>query len=376
MYLRKLSAACFSGFLLLASLPAGCAEQEDTMTLKSYPIEHELEFGGVYIKMTIDDFLARGFQFGDSVRVEFSNGSVLEDIPFYDGYYVPDKEPLLVGYPGYPYIKAAYNNGDDLWETASLNENVTATVSLNMPGKYLEVMNARSVELDSDRAEYESDEAFASFRSLKGGNMKENVIFRSSSPCDDTYGRARYADDLAEKYGVRYMINLSDTPETLENHLLTDGAECDYTIRLNEEGKIMLPQLNTKYETEETKRKIAEIMREICRQEGPFLIHCSLGKDRTGFICMLLEMLAGADYDEIIADYMITYDSFYHVTETGTPEKYETIVNEDCAMLISHIVTGSEDPKTADCVPYAEAYLREGGMTDEELSQLKSVIME
>ena len=54
----------------------------------------------------------------------------MEDIPFYNGYYVATDEPLLIGYPGYPYIKAVFNSDSDLWETASLDESDTASVTL------------------------------------------------------------------------------------------------------------------------------------------------------------------------------------------------------------------------------------------------------
>jgi protein tyrosine/serine phosphatase len=40
--------------------------------------------------------------------------------------------------------------------------------------------------------------------------------------------------------------------------------------------------------------------------EGPVLIHCSAGKDRTGFIAALLLRLLGAREDDIVADYMIS----------------------------------------------------------------------
>ena len=43
-------------------------------------ILHELEFGGVYVDITIDDFNALGFAYGDSVTVSFSNGYELQDV--------------------------------------------------------------------------------------------------------------------------------------------------------------------------------------------------------------------------------------------------------------------------------------------------------
>ena len=92
----------------------------DVPSISDYEVEHEPEFGGVYIKITIDDFNKLGFTYGDSVDVEFSNGYKLEDIPYYNGYYVDAGEPLLIAYPGYPYIKAAVNYGEDLWDEAEL----------------------------------------------------------------------------------------------------------------------------------------------------------------------------------------------------------------------------------------------------------------
>ena len=83
-------------------------------------ILHEPEFGGVYIEIPIDEFNALGFEYGDSVKVVFSNGYTLEDIPYYNGYYVDAGEPLLIAYPGYDYIKAAINYGEDLWDKGGL----------------------------------------------------------------------------------------------------------------------------------------------------------------------------------------------------------------------------------------------------------------
>ena len=59
-------------------------------------ILHEEEFGGAYVLLTIDEFNDLGFTYGDSVRIEFSNGFVMEDLPYYNGYYTVTGEPLLV----------------------------------------------------------------------------------------------------------------------------------------------------------------------------------------------------------------------------------------------------------------------------------------
>ena len=45
---------------------------------------------------------------------------------------------------------------------------------------------------------------------------------------------------------------------------------------------------------------------------GCVVFHCSGGKDRTGLFALVLLTLAGAAPEEIIADYLLTYDRRPH----------------------------------------------------------------
>lgn len=42
--------------------------------------------------------------------------------------------------------------------------------------------------------------------------------------------------------------------------------------------------------------------------DGPVLVHCAAGKDRTGILCALTQHLAGVDEDDMLADYLLTND--------------------------------------------------------------------
>ena len=91
-------------------LPTEVTAESTTATAKEITtgeigVIHDTEFDNVYIDLTIDEFNALGFEFGDSVNVEFNNGRGLEDIPYYSGYYVPVGQPLACGYPGYPHVR-------------------------------------------------------------------------------------------------------------------------------------------------------------------------------------------------------------------------------------------------------------------------------
>ncbi len=51
---------------------------------------------------------------------------------------------------------------------------------------------------------------------------------------------------------------------------------------------------------------IARTLAAAAQAEGPLLIHCSAGKDRTGIVCGLILALLNVPMDAIIADYMIS----------------------------------------------------------------------
>jgi protein tyrosine/serine phosphatase len=52
----------------------------------------------------------------------------------------------------------------------------------------------------------------------------------------------------------------------------------------------------------------ARYFRALAQTEGPVLVHCTAGKDRTGILCALTHHLAGVHEDDIVADYLLTND--------------------------------------------------------------------
>ena len=364
--------------------------QEDPK-IENYAIIHETEFGGVYIKSTIDDFNKLGFTYGDSVNVEFSNGFKLEDVPYYNGYYVDAGQPLLIAYPGYDYIKAAVNYGDDLWETAGLqqkndpqlnlwlqsdlDEHDTASVYLNERGKYADIQAARDIHYYDERERYTTDEEFANFRSIYMGNLAENRLYRSASPCDNQHNRAPYVDKLMEQAGVNGILNLSDSHLKIRGYIEKENFDSPYFLSLYRNDKVIPLALNMNYLSDEFAVTVAQGITALTETEPPYLVHCTEGKDRTGFVCMLVEALAGAEYQQIADDYMVTYDNYYGITAESEPDKYKTILEKNLDAMIRSIV-GDEnvDITTADLSVYAKNYLIKAGMSEEEISAFLSRI--
>ncbi len=376
--------------MVLVFVLTGCQKKEpdvpeQTVKVENLEVKHETEFGGVYIVMTIDDFNKVGFKYGDSVDVEFSNGYKLEDIPYYNGYYVDAGEALLIAYPGYDYIKAAINYGDDLWEraglkatayqptlwsTAALDEHSKATVTLKEAGKYLDIQEARDIHYPDERSKFPSDIVFANFRNFAMGDLKEGVMYRSASPCDNQHNRAPYVDALIKEVGVNCILNLSDNDAKIEKYMAKDDFNSPYFAELYNKGNVYPIALNMNYLSDEFASKIAQGFIDISSKEGPYLIHCTEGKDRTGFVCMLIEALAGAGYQEIADDYMVTYDNYYEINEVKDPRKYKVILEKNLDAMLKFVVGDEKvDIKTAELSGYARSYLLKAGMSNEQIDR-------
>lgn len=323
-------------------------------------LEHETNFGGAYMKMTIEDFNKAGFNFGDSVNVIFSNNRIIEDIPYYNGYYTQVGGILLVGYPGYPYIKIAKNYGNDVFDEFELTESVTATITLNQAKKYLTNQETFSLSYSKNREDYESNEVFANFRALKGGSLKENIFFRSASPCCNDYNRAPYVDRFMQKNLISFVLNLSDNSEEVIEYKKNNDFRTPYFNALNEHDRIAYVDVGANYMSDEYKHSLVRGLRELINHKGPYLTHCIEGKDRTGFVCILIENLCGATVDEMKKDYMITYQNYYGITAENNPDRYNAILELHFNSMYSYIQS----------LGGAKEYLKSGGMTDSEIVKL------
>ena len=384
---RKFITGILTG-CLLASL-SSCAGKSSSPELKDCGVKHETEFGGVYITTTIDDFNKLGFAYGDSVNVTFSNGYTLEDIPYYNGYYVDAGQPLLIAYPGYEYIKAAINYGDDLWEraglqthllgakqeklwlTAALDEHSTATVTLNERAKYQDVQEARDIQYSDERTKFPSDAVFANFRNVTTGRLKEDMLYRSASPCDNQHKRAPYVDALIQAAGVKTILNLSDNTAKIEGYITKDDFNSPYFLTLYNSDSVLPIALNMNYLSEEFAYKISQGFTAMSMMDGPYLVHCTEGKDRTGFVMMVLEALTNASYTEIVDDYMVTYDNYYKINEKEDPAKYKTIKEKNIDAMLQYMIGDADaDITTANLYQAARKWLIEAGMSEEALNRL------
>ena len=356
--MHRILVSVLASMLLVSGAAAAASAEAPSCTAA---VTEDTELHTAMLKISPEEFSALGFRFGDSCNIRFPDGQELKDIPYYNGYYTRSGEPLLVLYPGYEYIHLSINNGDPSWTFYGFREGGTVTVTLAQAGKYTAIQDAMNTVYTNDRTDYPDDAAFANFRAMAGGRLKKDTFYRGASPADNTYGRAPYADRLLRDAGIRFVLDLADTEEKLRDS--SEASHSEYLLSLAESGLVDPLSLTSAYLSEPFRQSLVSGLREMMKHEGPYYIHCQEGKDRTGFVCMLLEALCGASEAELEADYMKTYDNYYGIAPGS--DRYEAIRTVKFLDLLSLLAGPGGDPEAG-----ARDYLLGSGMTAQEADSL------
>jgi protein-tyrosine phosphatase len=124
---------------------------------------------------------------------------------------------------------------------------------------------------------------------------------------------------------------------------------------------------------------VAAVVRGIIADQ-PVLVHCTVGKDRTGVTVALALAAAGVDTDAVIADYARTEGLLPRWRNTRVMQKLRSMHPE--AVHLEDLATRSPAPVMRDMLGdiaarYGSAadYLRAQGMGDDEITELRRVLI-
>ena len=326
------------------------------------------EFGAAMLSFTETDMTNAGFTLGDVISITIDDKKEIV-MPYYDGFYTRNGEFLCVAYPTYPSICFTANNIGLPKELTDL-EGHSVTVRMKEKGGCLDVQTALSMKYSNERIEYPdlSDAEFANARTVKAGNIPSGILYRSSSPFSNDIKRDIYVSEYLQQEKVRTVLNLADN----EEKMLSYKDIPPYSLSLWKEGNVILCPLKADPTAGDYNNRLIEALKQLPSRPAPYVVHCMEGKDRTGYVCALLEGLCGATYEEIVADYLVTYDNYYYINPAKDPVLCNTLVSlrlNTCLMFYANVSDEAQLPN----IDYAKAfssYLLSHGMTQQQLDAL------
>ncbi len=329
------------------------------------------KYGNVILTIGPESMTALGYEPGDIVAVEIGGAELR--MPIGTAYSDVDSGEPVCCYKsstttGTKVVVLALNGGNLAEKMGVSDPDAAVTISMAEKQGYADEyeLHRLTASRSNERADYPklSDAEYANFRAVETRGMGAGTLYRSSSPIDPSLNRNAEADAALLAAMVRTVVNMADSEESMRQYAdygLTHYAACD----------ILALDMGADFTAGEYRQKLAEGLRFIASHDGPYLIHCKEGKDRTGFAAAVLECLMGADADEVVRDYMLSYTNFYGIEPGTRPYELLAAGNVESTLARAFGVSSIRDAGV-DLQALAASYLEGCGMSRDELAQLKA----
>lgn len=356
---RRLMAMHLTLVLLLLCTACANAEAFEPVCVTVTKMD---EYGDIML-----DLLQIDLEYGDSVDVSFSGGYEFNALPYYPDFYGRKDSAILTDHF---HVISVAGIGCDLNLVAGIKPGETATITLEQKGRYRAEFEAYNIRDARYRVDGQTDEEFLNARVVTVGDIRPGRLYRGSSPFNQKFGRVGLMGSYLVAHDIRAILDLADTPE----QLAASKGLPEHTAAMIAQGRVVACHIGVDYMEQEAMRSIGEGLARLTELEFPWLIQCSLGRDRTGVICAVLEALCGATYDEIVEDYMISYDQLHSIDMNPESLQYRLFklrVDELTAEVFGTKIVALPD---IDLCSAARGYLTRCGMTQAQIDKLESLL--
>jgi len=206
------------------------------------------------------------------------------------------------------------------------------------------------------------------FREICMGSIAPGTLYRSSHPIQDNK-QEKIIAFLAARARIAAVINLSDT----NSELRTKVFFAPWYNKLYRDNQVITLGMDFNYSSEEFRKKLNKCLRFIISTNGPWLIHCHAGVDRTGYVSIILEALMGTSMDEIVNDYLQSFNSVFDSSIYSAANKKDSIVVMQLLSVMGNYLAINDNNLQA----IAEHYMRNTiGLRAEEVELLKRKLAE
>ena len=216
---------------------------------------------------------------------------------------------------------------------------------------------------------------YANFRNVSGGKLGKNALYRSINPIHGSskYAQAAYyADQMLKEHNVKAVLNLDNDSSSIRK---SSYSKSTYYRSLFNSGKVCARAISGVKEGKDWQRGIVDRIKFFAKNEGPYEVHCWIGRDRTGFTILLLECLMDVPFENMYNDYKKSDENFrisgrFNQNTTSGFSKDLKIITGKSAADKKH--PKASDWKNVNFAKCAENYLRGGGMSNSEIQKLKN----
>ena len=208
-----------------------------------------------------------------------------------------------------------------------------------------------------------NDAQAVNFREIRMGKIAPNTLYRSSHPIKDLK-QEKMVSMLAANAKIAAILNLCDT----NSDIMGKAIFAPWYNNLLKNNRVIALGMDFDTAGENFRKKFKKALQFIIHTDGPWLIHCHAGVDRTGFVCMVLESFMGAALDDVINDYLKSFNSGFESSILEPTYKADSIV----VMRILSIMSNSQLINEQNLQQIAEIYLRNTiGLSAEEVELLR-----
>lgn len=189
------------------------------------------------------------------------------------------------------------------------------------------------------------------------GDLRQGMVFRSASL--DAITEKGLSDALS-KYKIKTEIDLRNTGEGKQSPL---GEQVNYYSFPGAYYVSSAASVKDPFYQQNMAKAIGVFADE---SNYPILFHCAIGRDRTGTLAAVLEAFLGAEYDDIMADYEMSFFSDVGCKDGTAPDIMFAKITEIYDFL-SEYGEGTLQENTAK-------FLQDIGVTSEELERIRRIM--
>ena len=200
---------------------------------------------------------------------------------------------------------------------------------------------------------------------VDGKRIRQGLIYRSAK-LDDITEQGRYT--LLYELGVKTDLDLRGDRNDYYKNATHPVTELNHIV-------VACPWYSTGsnhiWMDDYNKAEFAKAIKVFADPDNyPILFHCSLGRDRTGTLAMVLEGLLGLDENTLMMEYELSVFSYWG---TNGSTKYNNGLRNDIHNTYLYISNNYEGDTFSEKV---EDFLLEIGVTAEEIASIKSIMLE